>query len=201
MRVDLIDRLRCPSDHADTWLVAAATRTEQRTLMEATLGCPECKAEFELRAGELWFGARVESAPMSITDDEGLRAAALLRLEERGLYLLDGAWGSLAHALQAMLDVDLLLADPPVDSVAGQGTLRGVPDRWPFAGASLHGLALGLASDVRAADAVRVLRPRGRLVAPVATAVPVGVTELARDDRHWVAEKAADVVTLGRAKR
>jgi hypothetical protein len=36
---------------------------------------------------------------------------------------------------------------------------------------------------------VRALRGRGRIVAPAETAVPVGVRELARDERYWVGER------------
>ena len=184
--------------------MAIATRTEQRRLSEGALGCLVCQAEYVVRDGEVLFGPSVASDSMAADDEETLRAAALLHLEERRLYLLDGGWASLALALQALVDVDLLLADPPAAqaaSVAGQGVLRGVDARWPLGAAALHGLALDRASPGLLADAVRVLRPRGRLVAPVAASVPAGVTELARDDRHWVAEKTADVVTLARARR
>lgn len=215
MYVDLIDRLRCPNVHADTWLVAAATRTAHRRLIEATLGCHECGAEFEVREGELWFGARAESASMPVSADETMRAAALLRLEERGLYVLEGGWGSLAAALQQVQDVDIILADPPpvvsaraaadmsgdgVDAI-GKCTLRGVGDRWPIAGASLHGIAIERATSARLADALRILRAGGRLVAPASAAVPAGAHELARDERHWVAEKVGDVISLARAPR
>lgn len=217
MHVDLIDRLRCTGEHADTWLVAAATRTAHRYLIEATLGCHECGAEFEIRDGELWLGARVESAPMPVNADEAMRAAALLRIEERGLYLLEGGWGSLAVALRQMLDVDIILVDPPAEVSArvataatasgggedgvGKCTLRGVGDRWPIAGASLHGIAVERATGARLNDALRVLRAGGRLIAPATAAVPAGAHELARDERHWVAEKVGDVVPLGRARR
>src|SRR5512133_1489426 len=215
MFVDLIDRLRCPNEHADTWLVAAATRTAQRRLIEATLGCHECGAEYELRDGEVWFGARVECAPMPVNADETMRAAALLRLEERGLYLLEGAWGSLAASLQQVLDVDIILVDPPtvvperaaaespgggVDA-PGKCTLRGVGDRWPIAGASLHGVAMDRVTNARLADALRVLRAGGRLIAPASADIPAGARELARDERHWVAEKVGDVIPLARARR
>jgi len=215
--VDLIDRLRCTGEHADTWLVAAATRTAHRHLIEATLGCHECGAEFEIRDGELWIGARVERAPMPVSADEAMRAAALLRLEERGLYLLEGGWGSLAAALEQVLDVDIILVDPPAevsvraaaaaaasgggDDVVGKCTLRGVGDRWPIAGAALHGIAIERATSARLHDALRVLRTGGRLVAPADVAVPAAARELARDERHWVAEKVGDVVPLGRARR
>lgn len=217
MHVDLIDRLRCTGEHADTWLVAAAARTEQRHLIEATLGCHACGAEFELRDGELWFGARAESAPMSVSADETMRAAALLKLEERGLYLLEGGWGSMAAALQQVLDVDLILVDPPAEvsaraaaaaaasggeeDVVGKCTLRGVGDRWPIAGAALHGIAIARATGTRLDDALRALRAGGRLVAPADSAVPAGARELARDERHWVAEKVGDVIPLARARR
>jgi uncharacterized protein YbaR (Trm112 family) len=213
--VDLIDRLRCPVEHADTWLVAAATRTVDRHLIEATLGCHECGAEFELRDGEVWFGARVESAAVPVNVDETMRAAALLRLEERGLYLLEGGWGSVASALQQVLDVDLILVDPPtgvseraaanasgdVAGAFGKCTLRGVGDRWPLANASLHGIAIARATSARLADALRILCAGGRLVAPVSAPVPTGARELARDERHWVAEKVGDVIPLARAQR
>jgi hypothetical protein len=217
MHVDLIDRLRCTGEHADTWLVAAATRTEQRHLIEATLGCHECGAEFELRDGELWFGARTERASMSVSADETMRAAALLQLEERGLYLLEGGWGSLASALAQVRDVDIILVDPPAEvstraaaaaaasafgeDVVGKCTLRGVGDRWPIAGAALHGIAIERATSARLNDALRALRAGGRLIAPADAAVPAGARELARDERHWVAEKVGDVVPLGRARR
>jgi len=202
MFVEFLDRLRCPAEHADTWLVAAATRTAHRRLIEATLGCPECGAEYALRGGELWFGQRVDSTPMAASEDEAMRLAALLKLEERGLYLLDGGWAVFDGSLRALLDVAVLVVDPPSlpeFAEAGEGTLRGVGDRWPLAAAAFHGIALDRATPARTADAVRLLRAGGRLVAPSSATVPPGVRELARDDRHWVAEKADDVVPLSRA--
>jgi uncharacterized protein YbaR (Trm112 family) len=202
--VELIDRLRCPNDHADTWLVATASRTAHRYLIDATLGCPECDAEYDVREGSVYFGAPVACEAMPDSEDEAMRAAALLNTQERGLYVLDGGWASLASAVQGIVDVDLLLADPPSapgTTSAGQGTLRGIGDRWPLAAASLHGIALDRATPARTADAVRVLRAAGRLVAPVNAALPAGVRELARDDRHWVAEKVGDVFSLSRARK
>ena len=202
MFVELIDRLRCPNDHADTWLVATASRTAHRHLIDATLGCLECDAEYEVRDGDVFFGAPVASEAMPDSEADAMRVAALLNLQERGLYVLDGGWASLASAVQGILDVDLLLADPASAAAsAGQGTLRGIGDRWPLAAASLHGIALDRATPARTADAVRVLRAAGRLVAPVSAALPAGVRELARDERHWVAEKVGDVILLSRARK
>lgn len=203
MFVELIDRLRCPSDHEDAWLVAAASRTENRRLIDATLGCPVCEAEFTVRDGVVFFGERAPGVAMPAGEEEAMRAAALLHVQERGLYVLDAGWTSLAPALLALMNAVYLLVDPPAETVAdeGMGVLVGVGDRWPLAAASMQGIAIERATPARVADAVRVLMPRGRLVAPCSAPVPPGVTELARDDRHWVGEKISDVVTLRRAPR
>lgn len=203
MFVELIDRLRCPNEHEDTWLVAAASLTQNRRLIDATLGCPVCDAEFAVRDGAVVFGESAPGASMPAGEDEVMRAAALLHVEERGLYVLEAGWGSLAAALLALMSAEYLLVDPPTATVVdeGAGVLVGVGDRWPLAAASLQGIALERATPARVADAVRVLKPLGRLVAPVAAPVPAGVRELARDDRHWVGEKVPDVVTIGRAPR
>lgn len=204
MFVDLIDKLRCPNAHADAWLVAAVTRVEHRHLIDATLGCPECGAEYEVRNGEVCFAAVAESSRSAAppSDEESTRAAALLGLQEHGLFVLDGAWSVVAEALTTMLDCSVLVVDPPKSraGVAGQGTLRGVGDRWPLADGAVHGIALDDPSLARTTDAVRVLRAAGRLVAPVAVPLPAGVRELARDERHWVAEKVGDVIPLKRRR-
>lgn len=203
MLIELIDRLRCPNDHEETWLVAAAERTEHRRLVDATLGCPVCAAEFVVRGGTVHFGEPTPSVSMPADEAAVMRLAALLHVQERGLYVLDAGWGSLAVALLALVPAEYLLVDPPVGVAAADGLaiLAGLGDRWPLAAASLHGIVVERATPARLAGAVRVLRPRGRLVAPAAAPMPLGVTELARDDRHWVGEKLSDVVTLGRAPR
>jgi uncharacterized protein YbaR (Trm112 family) len=199
--VELLDRLRCPNDHEDAWLVAAASRTRNRRLVDATLGCPVCHAEYPVRDGAVLFGESAPGASMPGGDVEVMRTAALLHLEEGGLYVLDAGWGSLAAELLPLVNAAYLLVDPPPATVAGEGVgvLVGVGDRWPLAVASLQGIALDRATPARVADAVRVLKPLGRLVAPVVAPVPAGINELARDDRHWVGEKVSDVVTLRRA--
>lgn len=155
-----------------------------------------------MRDGTLWFGDPVVTVPMTVTEDETMRAAALLKLEERGLFLLDAGWGAFAPSLSQLLDVDLLLADPPAEwSGRGEGIVRGVGARWPLAASSVHGVALGEVTSARAVDAVRILRSGGRCVAPVHTPLPAGLRELARDDRHWVAEKVGDVIPLTRTRR
>lgn len=203
MLVELIDRLRCPHVHEDSWLVAAVSRTAHRRLVDATLGCPVCNAEFEVRDGVVSFGEAAPSAPMPATEAEVMRAAALLHVEERGLYVLDAGWGSLAPGLLALMTAEFLLVDPPAGITAtdGGGILSGVGDRWPIAAGALHGIAIERASAARLDDALRILRAGGRLIAPANAPVPAGARELARDERHWVAERVGDVIPLARARR
>jgi len=42
--VELIEALRCPRPHEDAHLVASATRTEARHIVDGVLGCPVCGA-------------------------------------------------------------------------------------------------------------------------------------------------------------
>ena len=48
MFIELVDALRCPVAHAESWLVAAAIRMEARHIVDGTLGCPVCSAELLL---------------------------------------------------------------------------------------------------------------------------------------------------------
>ena len=51
MFVELVDLLRCPRPHEDTWLVAAAEAMSGRHIVRGTLGCPVCEAEYPIRDG------------------------------------------------------------------------------------------------------------------------------------------------------
>ena len=226
MFVDLIDALRCPRPHDPTWLVTAAHTTRARCVVEGTLGCPVCRTTYPVAGGVARFGppnARaVPGGPPPSPDDEALRLAALLGLTDAGgIVALGGAWDAAADPLLALVadatgagpaghpDLRVLLIDPaspyaprpPVGAVTGAGL--------PVAAGALRGVALdaGTADAERLTGAVAALRPGGRLVAPADAPAPAGVRELARDARHWVAERetgpasAGPVVPLRRAGR
>src|SRR6476469_8084211 len=103
MFIELVDALRCPNAHEETWLVAAALRMEARHIVEGTLGCPVCGAEYPIHDGVVDFrrsGASTSttSADMHATTDDAMRLAALLDLSTpNGFAVLLGAWGSLAQ--------------------------------------------------------------------------------------------------------
>jgi uncharacterized protein YbaR (Trm112 family) len=61
--VELIDALRCPRPHADTWLVAAAAETRDRCVVRGALGCPTCRAEYPITGGVAAFDQRAARPP------------------------------------------------------------------------------------------------------------------------------------------
>jgi uncharacterized protein YbaR (Trm112 family) len=232
MHIEFIDSLRCTRPHEESWLVAAVDRMEGRTIVRGVLGCPVCGAEYPIEDGVADFRADA-GAPPRIQDGaesgaghhrstagrradapEGasaageelaMRAAALLGLAEPGgTAVLAGAWGAASPALSSLVDVHLLLADPPF-AAHGGGSVSVVrtDGALPLAAGSVRGVALDDgASPGAAAAAVRALRSGGRLVAPAGVPVPAGVTELARDARHWVAERnAAASAPVGLTRR
>jgi len=204
MFVEMIDLLRCPNAHADSWLVASAARTVGRHIVDGTLGCPVCEAEYAIRDGVADFGVASDAGVRGTEpggDDEAraIRLAALLGLATPGGTVAlggvaGGAQGVVAALLAEMAGVRVLTLDAPgAPPLADQlSALRG-GGGVPLAAASLRAVALDArTADARRLDAaVRALVPRGRLVAPAAASVPAGVTELVRDEHQWVAEREA----------
>lgn len=202
MLPDLVSALRCIQPHEDSWLVAATYRKEGEHITEGVLGCPVCRAEYPVRGGVADFtrGTATDDARggggVADSADEAVRLAALLDLAEpRSPVLLAGDWATLLSRLGEMVSATWLLVNasppasaPPVSALRTAGAL-------PFANGAAHAVALDAAATGDAgvvAGAVRALRPRGRLVAPASAPLPEGVLELARDDRHWVAERVPE---------
>ncbi|MEO6446090.1 MAG: hypothetical protein ABIZ91_02350 [Gemmatimonadaceae bacterium] len=220
MFIELVDKLRCPQPHDDTWLVASVTRLEGRYVAEGALGCPECHRQYPVRAGMVDFrndvpaepespaqeaAERADGAPISPGDEAVMRAAALLGLDEGGgVIVLAGGTGVLAAALESMSSANALLLNPSAAVAVGAGisSMRadGIVPLVP-------GCVRGAMVDSESANAgvlqglVRALRPAGRLVAPASVPLPAGVKELARDDREWVAEAEGSTSAPVRLRR
>ena len=188
--------------------MATASRTEARHIIEGTLGCPVCHAEFPIRDGEAWFAtdARADSRPSDV--ETGMRLAAFLELTDaRAFAILHGAWAAHAAAVRQLSNTPLLLVNPPrgID-VNATGIVR-VRGRLPVAAMSARGAALDAADDAAlVASTVAAVRTGGRVVGHVTTPVPDTVKELSRDGTIWVGEKKAApddparrLVTLRRA--
>lgn len=198
MHLDLIDILRCPLPHEASWLVAAVARVEGRRMLEGTLGCPVCGAEYPVRDGVAGFSGEPDvrhAPPLAAPVDEArvLRAAALLGLgASRRVVMLSGEACDVAPALGALPPVHVIAIDP-THALPGAAhvSVLALGARIPLAAASLHGAQLDVAAVRRwGTDAVvPLLGPRGRLIAPADAPVPAALTLLARDEREWVAER------------
>jgi hypothetical protein len=201
MFIELVDALRCPVPHEESWLVAAASRMVFRHIVEGTLGCPVCRAEYPVTRGVVDFrrGAHAALPANAPADDaQATRLAAFLDLTDRtGFAVLLGAWSVHAPALRAQVETPLVVVDPPegTEGEPGISVLRcdGV---LPLAAGAARGVAIDEGTDERIASAVRTTRPKGRIVASSSVALPNGVTELARDGTTWVAERQAVASSL-----
>jgi uncharacterized protein YbaR (Trm112 family) len=213
MFVELIDLLRCPHPHDDSWLVATADETVARHVVRGTLGCPVCEAEYPIRDGVADFGDAPDAAvgpPLPPDPDDAVRLAAFLGVTSPGgALVVGGAWRRVAPDVAELAGVRVLVLDPPLPEPT-RGEVSGLRGGGaiPVAATAVRGVALDsrTADDARLAAAVRALAPRGRLVAPAHAPVPEGVREMARDDRLWIAERDADApasrpVAISRPRR
>ena len=205
MFIELVDALRCPRTHEESWLVLATSRIEARHIREGTLGCPVCRAEYPIRAGivDLRLDHTVAPEPQPSREADASRItdrvpadhlAAMLNLGDAlGFAVLVGAWSRHAESLLALAHVPpLMLVDPPPDVVMGPG-LSGVrADRaLPLAVGAARAVAVDGDDATRLESAVKTTRTGGRVVAPARAAVPDAVRELVRDEHVWVGEREA----------
>lgn len=195
MFIELVDALRCPVTHEESWLVASAVRTEARHIVVGTLGCPVCSAEYPIREGVADF--RGGGTPANVaaaapgSADAAMRLAALLDLSDaNGFAVLIGAWGNHASELAALTEVPLLLVDPPHGVVGAPGiSVLRCDGALPIAAGAARAMAFDGPVPGRIVSAVRATRVRGRVVGSASMAVPTEVRELARDEALWVGER------------
>ena len=196
MFIPLVDSLRCPRPHAETWLVASIDRAEERDILEGTLGCPNCLAEYAIRDGVVYFNAAAVRAPFRAPDEmRATRLAAALDLTEpRMTAVLHGEWGAEALLVRAMSPAQLILINPPDGVVSGDGISIVMSDSAPLAQSSVHAVAVDtLASDAMIASLDAALAGGRRMLGPVALPIPPGYGQIARDAEVWVARLDAKV--------
>jgi uncharacterized protein YbaR (Trm112 family) len=199
MFIELIDVLRCPKPHEQSWLVLAARRIDDRDVIDGVLGCPVCAAEYLIVDGVVRFDAAKHTGASAepSSEEEAMRLAALLDLSTpKGYAVVAGALGANAPHLRSMTDVQLLLVNPPPGTDMGNGVSGLTIDRdWnalPLAAFSARAIALDdSATSGQLIAALQIVRPGGRVLAPEVLPLPDGVSELARDDRQWLAERSA----------
>jgi uncharacterized protein YbaR (Trm112 family) len=187
--IELIDTLRCPRAHEDSWLVATSTLTEGRHLVTGALGCPVCRTQYAIVDAEVRFSElRATTQPKTFDTDAVFALAAQLHLVEAPApVLLVGEYAACADALLRVAPhVRLIVADSahPMPRDERISALRIPVDRLPLATGAVRGVALdaGHASSEMLLEAARVVSAGGRLVVPATLALDVANwTELARD--------------------
>ena len=184
MHIELIDLLRCPRDHDETWMVAAFTKMEGRFVIEGKLGCPVCSSSYSISNGTA--DLRIDSASLqpsgdaiSKDGDEAMRLAALLNLTRPGaLAILEGDSSAHAHEVSELGQCRVIALNPrsPVNDSERVATVL-ADSRIPFASSSVYGITL---SEVTALsnDVARVLQAGGRAVLPGDADLPAGSTSL-----------------------
>lgn len=201
MFIELVDTLRCPNPHEESWLVLSTSVLAQRHIREGVLGCPVCLKEYKVRGGIVDLRTDAQTAADASTtlasSIEGVPAehlAALLNLvDPLGFAVLTGRWGTRAEALLDLMDgPPLLLVDPPADVTMHPG-LSGIRcgPALPLAPGAARAIAVDDIDATRVDSAARATRVGGRIVAPASAPLPDGVRELARDEAVWVGECGA----------
>ncbi len=212
MFIELLDLLRCINEHEDTWLVASFKAVTNRFVVEGTLGCPICSAEYPIVNGIADFSAGIEhprregERPAAIHDREDLatRAGAFLNVTEPGAtVVLGGTWADAALELSLLTEARVLALNPKAGAEESETVaLLRVGSEIPVAPGSVLGVALDASFPAETvASAVKAVRPGGRIVGPVDIPPPGELALLAQDEDYWVAQKAPEVIKLSRAGR
>ena len=196
----MIDLLRCPRAHEETWLVAAFHTMDGRFIVEGKLGCPICNASYDIVDGVARFGGKASEAfAPNVSAESVMRTAALLNLARPGLLaVLCGSEASAADDLSQLTQSRVIAINPTVslEDTERVGTIV-TDERIPLAAASVDAIAIGDCQFLLS-DALRVLRPSGRLTVSSVMETPPGFRELARDDQCIVAEAIGPLVGLQR---
>jgi uncharacterized protein YbaR (Trm112 family) len=209
--IEMLDLLRCVNAHEDTWLVASLKAISNRFVLDGTLGCPVCHAEYPIRKGiaDFRIGSGTEQSAWQASasergEDLAMRIGAYLNVTEPGAaVVLGGSWTKAAQELSVMTETRVLALNPGEQARESEsvGLLR-VSREIPLAPASVLGVALdaGFSAEIMS-SALKVVRAGGRIVGPVTIDAPVDLALLARDDMYWVAEKPVEMVPLRRSGR
>ena len=208
MYIELIDLLRCPRIHEESWLVAAFNKMDGRFVIEGKLGCPVCSASFPITNGVADLrdspdAPIVNPSRWQDDDDEAaaLRVAAMLGLTRAGVVaVLSAVPGPIAGLVAEIASVRVV----GTNSITSASERENVAmirssDRLPFASGSINAVMLGAtATSDEVEEAERILRTGGRLVVTAGSPLRGNLREIARDDRYIVAESTGPLLGLTR---
>ncbi len=143
MFIELTDHLRCPADHAESFLVLLPDRLEGRSVREGQLGCPVCGRTFELTEGVLDVGNAPPMPLPSALDAEAITALAGVN-GPGGYLVLAGSPGGIWRDVAELNRGVALIAVNPDAAVKDEGllsVLRG--GVLPLRSRSMRGVVLG----------------------------------------------------------
>ena len=168
MFIELTDHLRCPADHAESYLVLLPDETRERSVRSGRLGCPVCGRTYVLSDGVLDLGGGEAAVPdTTLLTAEAL--TAFLGLSGPGGYMVlvgrpAASWREVAGHNRG---VGLVAVNPPAEvrdepgiSVLRSGVL-------PLKSRSMRGVVLGGPFGADAGwvgEAARVVLPGLRVV-------------------------------------
>ena len=179
--------------------MAAFNRMEGRDVIDAKLGCPVCSAEYFIRDGVALFGDGPQ--PAGRAADDPAHSAAFLNLTAPGkTVLLAGAFSANAAAVATIAEARVISLNAPHTTRLDQVAEIRCGGSIPLETSSLDGIALDNSHAIESflSEAERLLRPGGRFLAPASATLPPTLHALARDSNHIVAEKATELISLGR---
>ncbi len=212
MFIELLDLLRCPRPHDETWLVASFRNVSNRFVEAGTLGCPICSAQYPIENGVVDFSGgssspsrdRGRAAASHRREELATRVGAFLDATEPGAtVVLGGVWAYAAEELSRIAEVRVIALNPEaeVSESANVGLVRVATD-VPLAADSCLGVAFDAwFNSAIVAAAVRAVRPGGRVVGPAAIQPPPELAVLAQDADYWVARKTPSLIPLRKASR
>jgi len=193
--IELTEILRCPRDHAESYLVAAPIAMDGRRIVRGVIGCPECRAEFPVVEGVAYFAERPKMPRPGAAGPayDGAALAAFLNLGGPGGYaVLVGAAARVGPELTGVVPgVHFVAVNPPAGVSEGPALSVLVAGALPLKSATVRGVAVG-ADHADAAwlrEGARVLLPGLRLAVEDERASADGFSELARGGGLFVGEK------------
>ena len=146
MFIELTDHLRCPAEHAESFLVLIPDEMDGRKVMRGVLGCPLCQREYPISDGVVQFS----ESPGVVVDPPAGRVnagaiSAFLGLEGPGGYVgLIGEAASYGPELSSMLPgIHLVAVNPPGGAGRSESLSVLLSPAIPFKHRSLRGIVLG----------------------------------------------------------
>ncbi len=192
MFIELSEALACPACGPPQELVVVVDRLDGRRVLDGFLGCPICEARFPIRSGAVDLAhpdaplhrpGEAAPGPYPELDIEqtAVMIAALFDARDGGGYLLlDEALGSAAPGVARLAKGCEVIAlagpgsghntsedthvDWPDPLAPGTNRVAGASDAFPVQSGRLRALALENPTEARLRDAIRAIRPEGRLV-------------------------------------